>query len=386
LLPRTLRVSNLQVSIIPSLSGFARRRPDALEKREIPETGSDEADVFGPTAVLNLYLPQAPTPDQADSLQYYRGEREPDPEDPTLAETGPDTLAFSGEINGLATEITLLDYQGLTTEPDTIPARIAYTISGVQTTQDLTLTETGPETCIFRTVFTDPTPETLEANIYLPVSPTDEVADSLQYYYGEREPLPDDPILIESDDDPSSLIFTGTFASTSTTITIDPTTFNGLTENLDSFRAVVSHSLQGVGLMSLSALFAETGPDGCVFRSPLYEHASPDDARVGAMMRFVAATELADVTSEGAYRPSCLRVLGMPHGLAQRQLGRYRFTVYGVRLGLEEVEHAYYLKGGSLWITIVTIDPETGDKVGCLWDDSNNNWRVEGYNRKLCIA
>jgi len=46
-----------------------------LAKREIPGTSSEEADVFGPTAVLNLYLPQAPTPDQADSLQYYRGER-----------------------------------------------------------------------------------------------------------------------------------------------------------------------------------------------------------------------------------------------------------------------------------------------------------------------
>ena len=43
MLPRTLRVSNLQVSIIPSLSGFARRRPDTPEKREIPRTGCDEA-------------------------------------------------------------------------------------------------------------------------------------------------------------------------------------------------------------------------------------------------------------------------------------------------------------------------------------------------------
>ncbi|HPD16883.1 MAG TPA: hypothetical protein PLE19_18200, partial [Planctomycetota bacterium] len=91
-----------------------------LEKREIPGTGSSEADTSGPAAVLNLYLPQAPTAEQADTLQYFRGEREPAPDDPSLAETQADSLAFAGQINGLQTEITLLNFAGLTAQADTL--------------------------------------------------------------------------------------------------------------------------------------------------------------------------------------------------------------------------------------------------------------------------
>ncbi|MBM4038478.1 MAG: hypothetical protein FJ290_08185 [Planctomycetes bacterium] len=142
-----------------------------LEKRQIPGTGSSEADTAGPAAVLSLYFPQAPTPQQADTLQYFRGEREPAPDDPSLTETQADSLALAGQINGLQTEITLLNFVGLTAQADTLTARISYTIKGVQTGQDLTLTETGPETRLFRFRFADPTPESLKANIYLPGSP-----------------------------------------------------------------------------------------------------------------------------------------------------------------------------------------------------------------------
>jgi len=346
-----------------------------LEKREIPGTSSDEADVFGQAAVLNLYLPQAPTPDQADSLQYYRGEREPDPEDPTLTETGPDTLVFSGEINGLATEITLLDYQGLTTEPDTITARIAYTISGVQTSQDLTLTETGPETCIFRMVFSDPTPETLEANIYLPVSPTDQVADSLQYYYGEREPLPDDPILTESEDAPSSLIFTGTFASTPTTITIDPTTFDGLTENADSFQATTALSLPGDAVATLSATFTETGAETCLFRAA-YESGSGDDTEGwDGLVRWAAA----DVRNADCwythYRPVCLRVSGLAAALSETELDEYSMTVNDAAFRLDLEGSAHYLKGLSRWL--LAVEPGGEPYRVRVWEDSDDDHEVD---------
>jgi len=339
-----------------------------LEKREIPGTYSDEADVFGPTAVLNLYLPQAPTPDQADSLQYYRAEREPDPEDLTLAETGPDTLVFSGQINGLATDITLLDYQGLTTEPDTLTARIAYTISGVQTTQDLTLTETGPETCIFRIVFSDPTPETLEANIYLPVSPTDEVADSLQYYYGEREPLPDDPILTESEDAPSSLIFTGTFASTSTTITIDPTTFDGLTDEVDSLSASVTHVYQeGAGVV-MEWPFNETGPETNTLRASVV---APGLADGQPPVEWARGAGNAECAISRLYVPIGLRARGLPAGADGMKI-----TVEGVAFDLEYAwDGCHYLKGGSLYYLSVRDRSNwlTGKKWKevLLWDTSD---------------
>ncbi|MBM4033641.1 MAG: hypothetical protein FJ291_17925 [Planctomycetes bacterium] len=103
-----------------------------LEKRGIPGTGSSEADTSGPAAVLNLYLPQAPAPEQADTLQYFRGERDPAPDDPSLTETQADSLAFAGQINGLQAEITLLNFAGLTAQADTLTARIRYTIAGVQ--------------------------------------------------------------------------------------------------------------------------------------------------------------------------------------------------------------------------------------------------------------
>jgi len=236
-----------------------------LEKREIPGTGAFEADTFGPAPILNLHLPQAPAPDQADSLQYYRGDRDPTPDDPTLTETQADSLAFAGTINGLQTEVTLLNFAGLTAEADTLTARITYTLSGAETSQDLTFTETGGETGVFRFCFADPSPETLEVNVYLPISPTAEVSDSLQYYYGIRPPLPDDAVLSEAAEGLASLVFEGTFADGEATVCIDRASFAGLTQNVDSLYAIIDQTLYDGANTAIRLTFTETAAASRLF-------------------------------------------------------------------------------------------------------------------------
>ena len=292
-----------------------------LEKREIPGTGSSEADTSGPAAVLNLYLPQAPTAEQADTLQYFRGEREPAPDDPSLAETQADSLAFAGQINGLQAEITLLNFAGLTAQADTLTARIRYTIAGVQTSQDLTFTETGPETRLFRIRFTDPTPETLEANIYLPVSPTPEAADSLQYYYGARSPLPDDPVLSEAE--PASLIFRGTVQGVNTTIAIDPATFHGLTPNVDSLHTTITLSFEAA-IMPLRAELNETAAGSGMFQTGL---GSAQDSQA----HWSASISGGEWSNPGTFAPMAVRIMGPPEKKAYRLMVEGTVAEVGTR-------------------------------------------------------
>jgi len=176
----------------------------------------------------------------------------------------------------------------------------------------LTLTETGPETCIFRIIFSDPTPETLEANIYLPVSPTAEVADSLQYYYGEREPLPDDPILTESEDDPSSLIFTGTFADVESCVAIDCTTFIGLTDEPDTFSANVSFWLDEVTTMVVRTTFAETAGESKLFVATLEAPENRSDEDEG-QVEWTAAVDPGERSDIGSWHPFATRVRSVPY-------------------------------------------------------------------------
>ncbi|HRR80728.1 MAG TPA: protein-arginine deiminase family protein [Planctomycetota bacterium] len=346
-----------------------------LEKREIPGTGSSEADTSGPAAVLNLYLPQAPTAEQADTLQYFRGEREPAPDDPSLAETQADSLAFAGQINGLQTEITLLNFAGLTAQADTLTARISYTIKGVQTTQDLTLTETGPETRLFRLRFPDPSPGTLKANIYLPVSPTPEAADVLQYYYGLRSPLPDDPILAESPDAPAGLIFRGTFQGVNTTVAIDPATFPSPTGNVDSFQATATLALDETAVMTLSATFSETAAQSCIFSAAYQGDTGGMPGQPNALARWVPSEVRNPNCVNTLYRPLCMRVRGLPSGLSDKALDGYRMTVNGAAFRVDPEGGPYYLKGLSRWL--ITVEPEGEPYTARVWDDFNNDLRMD---------
>jgi len=96
---------------------------------------------------LNLVLPGAFNPSEADTVTAYIGARDPSAEDFPLVESGPNTLSFNGNTSWADSTVTLVDFQGLTAEVDTLHTQWSFLApDGSTESYDVQMTETGAET------------------------------------------------------------------------------------------------------------------------------------------------------------------------------------------------------------------------------------------------
>jgi len=146
----------------------------------------------------------------------------------------------------------------------------------------------------------------LHASIYIPAGLDPLVPDTIRYFYGTRDATAADPAFTEADTQTGSLLFRGIFASSYTEVVIDPATCPGLTSSVDSFRATVTHLFEDGSIMSLSALFTETGAETKVFRAT-YELPSQ-----GTQSRWCWDVGGCAVGGAGRFFPCTIRVRGIP--------------------------------------------------------------------------
>jgi hypothetical protein len=180
-------------------------------------------------------------------------------------------------------------------------------------------------------------PSGIYASIYIPADFDPEVADTIHYFHGLRDATAADPAFTESDTEPSSLLFRGTFQDVETTIAIDPGSFAGLSPNVDSFQATITHTFQGELVMLVPATFTKTGAQSNVFRAVLGSTAGEiprawvpwPDARCGS--------------DRGYSNPMAIRVKGLPTA------GRFRIRLGGSvsEIGPPAADGCCYLPGAT---------------------------------------
>jgi hypothetical protein len=167
---------------------------------------------------------------------------------------------------------------------------------------------------------TEPPPPATHASIYIPGDFDPEVADTIHYFHGLRDATAADPAFTEAETETASLVFRGTFQGVDTAIAIDPATFTGLTGNVDSLRATVSHTFGDGHTMPLTATFTETGAETGVFRAQFEEVLPQEGGGLGAWSR--QATNLAGSNS-GSSRPFTVRLLGLTEDASNRYAGTF---------------------------------------------------------------
>lgn len=103
------------------------------------------------------------------------------------------------------------------------------------------------------------------ANIYFDQLPAPDVADAIQYYYGDRLPTAADPTLAEATGEEASFVFAGAVEDVATTIAV--TGLAALTPEADVFGATIVHTWPLGSTMRFAATFTETGPETGLFRA-----------------------------------------------------------------------------------------------------------------------
>ena len=136
------------------------------------------------------------------------------------------------------------------------------------------------------------------ASICFDAEPTAGLVDSIRYYYGDREPAPDDAALTESPE-PDSLAFSGEFSGVEATVTItqvqiedpenpgsyiwaEPSAFEGFHQGYqDKFRADIVYTSVDGGTMTFSSEFTKATPDGLRFIGSFSSLANPGTGELG---------------------------------------------------------------------------------------------------------
>ncbi len=259
------------ISIETSENAAGRTGSDDIEirltTREVPGA-EGEGGEGGALLLPNIYIPQDPAPETADSIQYYYGDRGPAQDDPTLCEDAGDeaSLVFHGTVEDVQAAITIAGFGGLTPNADTLSATVAYTWpTGEVLRFDVAFAETGAETKIFRgTLNLDPGPITVNQNVYVPVAPTPGTADTIRFFLGDRDPEDGDPAFSENPGEEDSLVFHGTYWGEPARITV--TNFAGLTAAVDTLTAQVAVSPGAGNETSWQENLTETGAETNLFR------------------------------------------------------------------------------------------------------------------------
>jgi hypothetical protein len=224
-------------------------------------------------------------------------------------------------------------------------------------------------------------PSGIYASIYIPQDFDPEVADTIHYFHGLRDATAADPAFTESDTEPSSLLFRGTFQGVETTIAIDPATFPGLTPNVDSFQATITHTYDNGTTMIATVTFTETGAQSGVFRADLPRIGGGAPEEPEPKCQWVRKVDSMPGNVAGLYMPSSVRVRGIPEGLSGPPLAEFLFTLNGVQMGLEQHGEGYYLRGRSPWITLVIPRSDDPDRCyGIVWDDANGRTALVELN------
>jgi len=191
----------------------------------------------------------------------------------------------------------------------------------------------------------------MTVNIHLPVEPKPKVADQLQYYFGVRDPLEDDPWFAERPKQPASLVFHGELDGLPAQIRIlgrPPR----LTPNIDSFNArapvVVNDEIR-----LFTGQFTETGPETNLFRYTITIPAPPPRERW--IVKEVRAPRNSAI---GSYFPNTLRVKGLP------STEGFALKIHDIRADLKEHDGWMYPKGGedSVAIGHIFAKPDGADQ------------------------
>ena len=201
-------------------------------------------------------------------------------------------------------------------------------------------------------------PSGIYASLYIPESPTAGGCDVVGYFHGLRDATAEDPAFAEAEGEPASLVFRGAFLGLETTIALDPATFPGLTENVDSFTATITHAYPDGAGMTLFAVFTETTPESRVFQAVLPDTGGGTPGEPTASRQWLRKAESRRGGANGTYRPMCSRVVGLQAGLANEELDEYEILIQGIPFKLESYQGAHYLRGGSLWV--FNVDKTTG--------------------------
>jgi hypothetical protein len=175
--------------------------------------------------------------------------------------------------------------------------------------------------------------------------------------------------------DPDALTFHGVVADTQTTLTIDPATWNGLTAQQDTFDGSVTFSFVDAAIMAFSTTYTETGGQSRLFRSAVAALGGGDESALSLQWCGYAGGRAG--SSCAAYRPSCVRVAGLPTTPGGTVPGTFRIVVGGAEFSLDEGGGVCYLKGGSRWLIVARAAEGTGVPMCLLWDDANGNLTME---------
>ena len=105
---------------------------------------------------------------------------------------------------------------------------------------------------------------TFIANIYMPQEITGTSVDSVKYYFDNRDPLDNDPVFAEKNDEPASSEFYGKLNELDTKIAI--TNFSGLTNKKDTLTAEIPLIVNNQ-IVYITADFTETKKDSRIFRT-----------------------------------------------------------------------------------------------------------------------
>ena len=202
-------------------------------------------------------------------------------------------------------------------------------------------------------VTTPPPPipaDTLHASIYIPQNPDPEVADTIHYFHGLRDATAADPAFSESDTEPSSLVFRGTFQDVDTTIAMHPGSFTGLTAAVDTFEATIAHTYGDGSRMVVSGTFLETGPLTSTFRATFQ---GANGGGGGLITQSAVSVENRAGSGPADFSPAMVRVCGL-HG--SQNLRSYRIDLNNSGVGAElnmKDDGNVYLKGPSRAVVFV---------------------------------
>jgi hypothetical protein len=190
---------------------------------------------------------------------------------------------------------------------------------------------------------------TATANVYLPDNPSPTVADSLKFFYGLRDPLPDDPVFTERTGEENSLVFHKIVDGVQGTVSLS--NFAGLTSGVDSLTANVTYSYADGYVAQFNATFLETGPATNLFRAVF----SVGGGGAGQpQTTFAVGGIRIRAQGPGSYTPTTIRLRGL-----QKPADQYVVKLEGTYLDLAEAQGWYYLLGDS--IDYAVIVPDTAD-------------------------
>ncbi|NQT92775.1 MAG: hypothetical protein HQ559_08440, partial [Lentisphaerae bacterium] len=273
-----------------------------------------------------------------------------------------DLLAFHGVFEGVRTAISVdpQSWAGLTAQQDWFNVRITHVLAdGRPMLLDVALVETAADSNLFQGVIAvdggGDGQVSLPENIHIAVDPTAAVADSIQYYYEERTPEQDDPVLTEEATEPASLAFHGTVDGLPTTVTIS--NFAGLTAGVDTLTAEICQSYLAYGTQRVVE-FTETGAETGTFRAQMaIEYGGEPQTR------WVASVHNSAGSGNGWDNPVYVRVKGFPDPQTRQLL------VGGVTFDLEEGDDGWwYLKGGSKC------------NVRFVWSHTKQKWQMSYWD------